>query len=52
MTGFFSYAQLSTITYISPIFSSLPNPPNLPSPSQPSQPSHFYEKFFLLCFSL
>ena len=27
MTVFFSYAQLSTITYISPIFSSLPSPP-------------------------
>lgn len=29
---FFSYAQLSTITYISPIF---PSPPNFPSPPTP-----------------
>ena len=28
MAGFFSYAQLSTITYISGIFSSPPNPPS------------------------
>lgn len=32
MTVFFSYAQLSTITYISRIFSS---PPNLSSPPTP-----------------
>ena len=32
MAVFFSYAQLSTITYISGIFSSPPNPPNPPSP--------------------
>ena len=35
MTGFFSYAQLSTITYIFPIFFS---PPNLPSPPSPPKP--------------
>ena len=35
MTVFFSYAQLSTITYISRIFSSLHNPPSPPNPLKP-----------------
>ena len=39
MAGFFSYAQLSTITYISRIFSSLHNPPN---PLKPPREKIFY----------